>query len=69
MHVLAIATSLVLYLCMLHRVVHSIATGYAAMLGPANYSSCSIKVNKQDVCKNLEFEKGSRDHNKKYGIK
>ena len=57
MHILAIAIPLALDLCMLHRVIHSIATGYVAIVSLTIYSSYSIK-HKQTRCI-LKFEKGS----------
>ena len=56
---LAIATSLALDLHVLHKVVHSMATGYVTIFNQANYSSYSIK-NKQRRCtyiKNYNLKK------------
>ena len=56
MDVLVIATYLALYLHVLHRVIHSVATDYyVAILSLANYSSFSLKSEETRCIQNIRI--------------
>ena len=55
MDVLVIATYLALYLHVLYRVIHSVATDYVAILSLANYSSFYVKSEETRCIQNIRI--------------